>query len=136
LDFLLQRYAGFLNHINRIGDVMAETRGKEEDLLLEQSYNRVFEHGIWGITSGASFQSALSSKQVKMRSKNANISGLQLSDIFANPVKMWVLNHYGIINSNPSLFAQNLLDIAKDKLNSQLYTGRTEGYGFVLYPQK
>lgn len=136
LGFLLQRYTGFLNHINRIGDVMAETRGKEEDLLLEQSYNRVFEHGIWGITSAASFQSALSSKQIKMRSKSANISGLQLADIFAHPVKTWVLNHYGIIDSNQSLFAQTLLDIGKEKFNSQLYTKKIQGYGYVLYPQK
>ncbi|MDP3444634.1 MAG: hypothetical protein Q8T08_17385 [Ignavibacteria bacterium] len=71
-----------------------------------------------------------------MRSKSANISGLQLADIFAHPVKMWVLNHYGLIDSNQSLFAEKLLDIGKEKFNSQLYTKKIQGYGYVLYPQK
>jgi hypothetical protein len=74
--------------------------------------------------------------QIKMRSKSANISGLQLADIFAHPVKMWVLNHYGLIDSNQSLFAEKLLDIGKEKFNSQLYTKKIQGYGYVLYPQK
>src|SRR3989304_5182683 len=40
LGFLLQRFAGYLNHINRVGDVMAEARGGAEDLLLQESYTR------------------------------------------------------------------------------------------------
>lgn len=37
LGFLLQRFAGYLNHINRVGDVMAEARGGNEDILLADS---------------------------------------------------------------------------------------------------
>lgn len=48
LGFLLQRYAGYLNHINRVGDVMAEARGGAEDRLLKESYARVYERGVWG----------------------------------------------------------------------------------------
>jgi hypothetical protein len=47
LGFLLQRYAGYLNHINRVGDVMGESRGGAEDRLLKESYTRVFERGAW-----------------------------------------------------------------------------------------
>lgn len=46
LGFLLQRYAGYLNHINRVGDVMGESRGGTEDRLLKESYTRVFEQGV------------------------------------------------------------------------------------------
>ncbi|MCG8607683.1 hypothetical protein MJD09_22200 [bacterium] len=53
LGFLLQRFAGFLNHINRVGDVMAEARGGTEDRLLKESYRHVFERGIW--STGASY---------------------------------------------------------------------------------
>ena len=38
-----------------------EKRGGAEDMLLKESYTRVYEHGIWGITSAGYFQSALSS---------------------------------------------------------------------------
>lgn len=48
LGFLLQRYAGYLNHINRVGDVMAEARGGKEDRLLKDSYRFVYNRGIWG----------------------------------------------------------------------------------------
>jgi hypothetical protein len=47
LGFVLQRYCGYLNHIHRSGDVMAESRGTREDKLLENSYAWVFAHGAW-----------------------------------------------------------------------------------------
>jgi hypothetical protein len=46
LGFMLQRFAGYLNHINRVGDVMAESRGGREDRLLKESYAHVFERGV------------------------------------------------------------------------------------------
>lgn len=46
LGFMLQRYAGYLNHIQHAGDVMAEARGGIEDRLLMDAYERVFEQGV------------------------------------------------------------------------------------------
>jgi hypothetical protein len=136
LGYLLQRYAGYLNHINRMGDVMAEARGGKEDILLCESYTRVYEHGIWGITSSDYFQSALSSSQLKLRDKKANIPGLQLADLIGHPAKMWVLRHLGYIEDIATPFAENLMRIIESKFNRQLYTNKLEGYGFVLYPKK
>lgn len=136
LGFLLQRFAGYLNRINRIGDVMAEARGKREDLLLRESYQRVYEHGIWSVTSAAFFQSALSSHEIKLRNKKANISGLQLADLIGHPAKMWALRHYGLVTDDPAPFAQRLMEIIENKFNRQLFNNRLEGYGIVLYPRK
>jgi hypothetical protein len=136
LGFLLQRYAGFLNHINRMGDLMAEARGGVEDRLLKESYTRVYEQGIWGVTSAGYFQAALSSSQLKLSGKQANISGLQLADLLGHPAKMWVLMHYGMIEENPAPFAKRLMKIVEHKFNRQLYNNRLEGYGIVLYPRK
>jgi hypothetical protein len=136
LGFLLQRYAGYLNHINRIGDIMAESRGGEEDHLLSDSYQRVYEHGIWGITSASYFQSALSSRQLKLQGKKANISGLQLADLIGHPAKMWALKRYKLIEDEPAPFAKRLMKIVEQKFNRQLYKNRLEGYGIVLYPKK
>jgi hypothetical protein len=135
LGFLLQRYAGYLNHINRVGDVMAETRGGVEDLLLKESYTRVYEHGIWGITSAGYFQSALSSRQIKLSEKRANVSGVQLADIFGHPTKMWALRQFGLIADEPAPFAKRLMKIIEHKFNRQLYKNKLEGYGIVLYPK-
>ena len=136
LGFLLQRFAGYLNRINRVGDVMAEARGGKEDSLLQESHTRVYEHGIWGITSAGYFQSALTSRQIKLRQKKANISGLQLADIIGHPAKMWVLRRYGLIEGAPAPFAERLMNIIEGKFNRQLYNNKLEGYGFVLYPKK
>jgi hypothetical protein len=104
LGFLLQRYAGLLNHINRVGDVLGESRGGKEDRLLKESYTRVFERGIW-MTEGHAFQSALTSRELKLKLKTANISGLQLADLLGHPVKHWVLNNFGHIREEPAPFA-------------------------------
>lgn len=136
LGFLLQRFAGYLNRINRVGDVMAEARGGREDLLLQESYARIYQHGSWGVTSAGFFQSALSSRQIKLREKKANISGLQLADLLGHPAKMWALRHYGIVKDEPAPFANRLMQIVENKFNRQLFNNRLEGYGIVLYPKK
>jgi len=135
LGFLLQRYAGFLNHINRVGDVMAEARGGVEDLLLAESYTRVYEHGVWGVTTAEHFRAALSSRQIKLSGKKANISGVQLADLLGHPTKMWALKHFGLIDDELAPFAKRLMNIVEDKFNRQMYTNKLEGYGIVLYPK-
>jgi hypothetical protein len=136
LGFLLQRFAGYLNRINRTGDVMAEARGGVEDTLLKDSYTRVYERGIWGYTPAEFFQSALTSRQLKLSSKKANIAGLQLADLIAHPAKSWVLRYYGLLNGPTAPFAERLMTIIEEKFNRHLYNNKIEGYGFVLYPKR
>lgn len=135
LGFLLQRFAGYLNHVNRVGDVMGESRGGVEDRLLKESYTRVFERGVW-MTSANSFQSALTSRELKLKPKSANIAGLQLSDLLGHPVKQWVLQQHGQLDADLAPFAKRMLEVVEAKFNRHLYDGRIEGYGSVLYPKK
>jgi hypothetical protein len=136
LGFLMQRYAGYLNRINRVGDIMAEARGGKEDQLLQDSYTRAYERGIWGVTSSNFFQSALTSSSIKFRSKKANIAGLQLSDILCHPVKMWVLKKFDLTTDALSPFGSEIIGVVEDKFNHHLYKGTVEGYGYLVYPQK
>ena len=133
LGFLLQRFAGYLNHINRVGDILGESRGGREDRLLKESYSRVFERGVW-MTRSEVFQTALTSSELKLKPKSANISGLQLADLLGHPVKQWTLNHYGHAADDLAPFAQRLMEVVQGKFNRQLYDGRVEGYGVVLFP--
>ena len=134
LGFLLQRYAGFLNHINRIGDLMAESRGGLEDRLLKESYARVYERGVWQ-THASIFQGALSSCQIKLKTKIANISGLQLADLLGHPVKQWVLKNHGLLDGDLAPFGERVMTVVESKFNRHLYNGRIEGYGTVLFPK-
>jgi hypothetical protein len=134
LGFLLQRFAGYLNHINRVGDILGESRGGREDRLLKESYSRVFERGVW-MTRSEVFQSALTSSELKLKPKSANISGLQLADLLGHPVKQWVLKYFGHASDELAPFAQRLMGVVEPKFNRQLYDGRLEGYGMVLFPK-
>lgn len=134
IGFMLQRYCGFLNHINRVGDVMAESRGGREDRLLADSYSRVHTQGVW-MSPALTFQQALTSKQLKIKSKSANIAGLQLADLLGHPVRQAVLREYAQVSEPLSPFAARLMPIVETKFNHHLYDGRVAGYGKVFFPQ-
>jgi hypothetical protein len=133
LGFMLQRYAGYLNHISRAGDVMAESRGGAEDRLLGDSYERVFKQGVW-MTNEEAFQAALTSSRLKLKSKNANVAGLQLADLLGHPVKQWTLKQHGYLTEELAPFAQRLMQVVEPKFNHHLYNGKLDGYGVVIYP--
>jgi len=134
LGFLLQRYAGFLNHINRFGDVLAESRGGNEDRLLADSYARVFESGSW-MVSASVFQQALTSSQLKIKKKAFNIAGLQLADLLGHPVRQFILHEEGHLPEGLAPFAAKLMAIVEKKFNRHLYDGKVTGYGKVLFPK-
>lgn len=131
LTALLERYGGWLNCKNAIGDVMAEARGGQEDLQLGQAYQNVYTAGTHNIPN-EHFQRALTSKEIKLRKKTANIAGLELADILAHPVKSQVLTDNGLITWRVPPFAQKLLQAAMPKLNCHERTGRVDGYGTKL----
>lgn len=132
LGFMLQSYAGFLNYVNRVGDVMAEARGGAEDRRLKESYAYIYAHGLWGVTKPQTLQAALTSKELKLKSKSANIAGLQLADMLAHPVKQWVLRQKRLIYGDLAPFATALMTVVADKFNQS--ATKVEGYGYVLYP--
>ncbi|HUM01947.1 MAG TPA: DUF3800 domain-containing protein [Thermoanaerobaculia bacterium] len=135
MGFLLQRYCGYLNHVNRRGDVLAESRGGHEDRLLKDSYSRVYERGAW-MTNADFFQKALTTSQLKLKPKTSNIAGVQLADMLAHPVKQALLVERGLVLSPLSPFATRLVAAVEVKFNRHLYQGRVEGYGKVFYPKK
>lgn len=135
LGFLLQRFAGYLNHISRMGDVMAESRGGKEDRLLKESYARIYQRGAW-MTGAHVFRAALTSGELKLKPKAANVAGLQLADLLGHPVKQWVLKQKGLLDEELGPFANRLLQVVDVKFNRHLYSHRLEGYGWVLYPRK
>jgi hypothetical protein len=134
LGFLLQRYCGYLNYFNRRGDVMAESRGGQEDRLLRDSYTRVHSRGAW-MVKAPFFQRALTSEQLKIKPKSANIAGLQLADLLAHPIRQSILIEHGQISGPLGPFADQLLGTVDGKYNRHFRTGQVQGYGKVLFPR-
>jgi len=84
MEVLLERYARWLREKRSIGDVMAESRGRKEDKALKQAFSFHYERGC-GYVSAQDMKRALTSGELKVKPKPANIAGLQLADLVAHP---------------------------------------------------
>ncbi|KXK34117.1 MAG: DUF3800 domain-containing protein [Candidatus Omnitrophica bacterium] len=125
---MLERYCGRLKFLNAVGDVLAESRGKEEDLQLRQAYERVFESGTHWF-SHEDFQRTLTSKKIKIQPKVANIAGLQLADVLAHPIKQGMLAEKGLVEDAGKTFGEEVREVTMKKWNSRAATQQVDGYG-------
>jgi hypothetical protein len=79
----IERFFYFLRNRNGVGDVMAEAVNGDADEVLKALYSRFYENGTQHIPAKL-LQPVLTSKEIKIKPKNANISGLQLADLLAS----------------------------------------------------
>lgn len=84
LTAMMERYVMLLDDRDGRGDVMAEWRGVKPNIKLEKAYAYIYNNGTPNMPR-ARFQRRLSSGQLKIKTKSANVAGLQLADILANP---------------------------------------------------
>lgn len=131
LAVLLERYCGFLNFYSAQGDVLAESRGGTEDTQLKEAYHTLYKLGTY-YRSGEFFQRALTSCQIKLKPKSANIAGLQIADLVAYPVKQDILLEKNLISDPGDVFSKEICNIITFKYNRQVYEGRIYGYGKVF----
>ena len=127
LAALMDRYVDWLYLNNGYGDVMAETRGKSEDSKLKDEY----QVGYAGVLNFGPRPMPLTSKDIKIRTKAANIAGLQLADILAHPVKQALLREQGLIVDQGDSFGKRIYDAVKTKFNSSELFG-TDGDGKII----
>ena len=130
LAALMDRYSGWLNYKNAKGDVLAESRGREEDNQLGEAYVRVYRSGTL-MFDEKHHQRALTSKDIKFGQKVENIAGLQLADVLAHPVKQAMLVERGILGCQESSFGKEVVKAATRKFNRNMATGKVEGYGKI-----
>jgi hypothetical protein len=110
------------------GDVMAEARGREEDNQLKEAYRLFYANGTrW--FDRENVQRTLTSKEIKLKTKNADIAGLQLADVLAYPVKQSMLIERQLIEDTGDNFGKRVFEAVKDKLNRN--KGKVDGYGKV-----
>lgn len=77
-------------------------------------------------------QRALTSKDIKIQPKRANIAGLQLADMLAYPVKQACLIEESLITDPGDVFGKRVMEIVNSKFNINYRTGEVRGYGKVL----
>jgi hypothetical protein len=130
LAALLESYCGFLNFYNAKGDVMAENRQKTEDKKLMIAHQTLYETGTQ-YRSRDFFRNVLTSHELKLKPKTANIAGLQLADLLAYPSKQEILLSEGKIDT-VGAFDQRVGNVIQDKYNRQIYQGKAVGYGKIF----
>lgn len=116
LTVLLERYRGFLTAEGGRGDVMAESRGGTEDMELKKVYQELYSDGTQFL-SAQSFQGVLTSRELKLKKKIANIAGLQMADLLAYPIKQDILTKDGIAGVSQGDFGEKLCASVQRKQN-------------------
>ncbi len=131
---LLERFVLFLHYGGQCGDALVESRGGNEDHKLKESYERLYARGTDNVPAER-WQHCLTSCQLKVKPKSANIAGLQLADLLAHPSRREVLRESGLLSDEREIFGDQICRI----LNQSKYyrngrTGQIQGYGKKLLP--
>ncbi len=84
MTVMLERYVRWLDRIDSVGDVLAESRGKKENKQLSKAYRRIYARGTDHVPD-LLFKARLTSTEIKLKPKTENIAGLQLADLIASP---------------------------------------------------
>jgi len=132
LTVLLERYVRRLQQIGGTGDVMVEARGKKENIQLEQAYRHIYKKGTT-YTEASLFQNHFTSREIKIKPKHANIAGLQLADVLANPS----CRHMICERTNEPMnaeFSGKLVKILLDSKYHRNWIGKISGYGRKWLP--
>jgi len=130
LAILLERFIFFLEHENAVGDVMAESRGGKEDMRLKASFRRLRSDGT-SYVEPSRFQERLTSKELKVRNKANNVSGLQLADLLAHPSRNEILNENGLLASEIAPFAKKVIEVLRRGWKYYHRHGRVYGKKFL-----
>lgn len=132
MDVIVERFISCLKSRNAVGDVMTESRGGREDILLKDSFLRVYANGT-DFVKPEEFAARLTSKQLKMKPKSNNIAGLQLADIIAHPSFQVMLTRRAS-QSLPDNFGGKIGKILEESKYVRSFGGQIEDWGIEWLP--
>lgn len=131
-EVLIERFRLFLNIKKAKGDVMYESRGGKEDMRLKRSFRNIMESGTHNINS-EDLQSHLTSLELKVKSKQSNIAGLQVADLIAHPARRWCFkNFFGRFDAKAT-FGDKVIEILEEEKFFR-YNGEIRSYGAKKLP--
>ena len=132
LTAMVERYVLWLQRKKAEGDVLSESRGKQDDQRLKKSFERIYVRGS-DFAESSVFASHLTSRQLKVKTKRANVAGLQLADLIAHPSFRATLarrEHSPL----PNTFGSKIEDILESSKYVRSYGGQIDGYGKIWLP--
>jgi hypothetical protein len=133
MTVMLERYVLHLDRIGATGDVVFESRGKKENKQLANSYRRLYERGTIHVPKEL-FQRRLTSKEIKIKPKTDNISGLQLADLIANPACRYLIC-FKTKQAMTAEFGKRIVHVLyQAKYLRNPFTGKATGWGTKWLP--
>jgi hypothetical protein len=111
---------------------MFESRGGKEDARLKTSFKRIMTNGTNNLNP-TDLLNHFTSKELKIKPKSANISGLQIADILAHPARRWFFKNVFHMDDGKKTFADDIIDILVQSKFFR-YNGRIDGYGTKKLP--
>lgn len=115
MAIILERFYLRLKDVGCVGDMMFESRGGKEDLRLKESFRKIYEHGTdW--VNASDLQDTITSKELKIKPKLANIAGLQVADLVAYPLYRYAMKYYKLKDDGRVTFNEQLMEVLKPKI--------------------
>lgn len=133
LATMVERFVLYLHYRNLRGDVMVEARGSKPDQRLKASFQRLWEKGTDHIPF-ARMQARLTSKSLKVKSKSADVAGLQLADLLAHAAHYDNLVTHGHAQSQVSDYGRQIAEILRQNKYYRGNNGEIRGYGQKMLP--
>ncbi len=131
LSALLSRFMMFLG-VGSTGDVLAEGRGPSEDRELRDAYARFYQRGDHFIKP-AEAKAKLTTGELKVKTKDANIAGLQIADMIVTESKREIVAARTGARG-PSRFGARLCATIQPKYRTA--KGIIRGAGQIWLPEK
>lgn len=133
LHVLLDRYCFFLHDKNANGNIIAESRQKQNDKPLKESYDSYLNSGGYNsYIQQNNLQKSLT-KDIIFKQKKDMVAGLEISDMLATIMRSFILEEYNL-NAMPNTFGKKVINIAKQKIRKSP-KGDIKGWGIILFPE-
>ena len=114
LTALTERFVDWLVRNQAHGDVMIEARRGNEDREVKRCFRSLCENGTETVAKER-FWNALTSREIKPKTKEMNVSGLQIADLIAYPSRNEILIGHGLIDNSLGHHAARVVEILSDK---------------------
>ena len=115
---LLHSYSEWLLSYRESGSVVAETRGKTADKSLQDKYCDDYQKFSNRYVSDYK-RMPITSEQIQLEPKDANVAGLQVADLLAHPYKQYCLIHERLIPDKGPNFGTRLSALLMEKAKNE-----------------
>ncbi len=128
---LMEKYSVFLLNRKSQGDIMCESIGKKEDKKLKYTYTTLFNNDFQNFSS-EQFRRTLSTGELKLKKKCECVTGLEIADLIASPMKRYILRSRAGNRFEREIFDDELIEVIEPKIYQR--NGCRIGYGIKLFP--